>query len=195
MIETDVLVIGSGGAGLRAAIEADSKDVTAETLRARLDVIRYTFIQQYAHKGNRWGTKWAGNVEIYKPFENVIDEYYTQWKQAERITTVAEFFDILGIYQQILNLVINVIEGDLSEEKREIIYLKIEQMFKHYSDLEIVKKNPELSKITFERKKWTNNEDKFILSHSIDKSIEELRRTKKSITIRLWRLKNDESTV
>jgi len=28
MIETDVLVIGSGGAGLRASIEADSKDVT-----------------------------------------------------------------------------------------------------------------------------------------------------------------------
>ena len=99
-------------------IAADAKDVTAETLRARLDVIRHTFIQQYAHEGNRWGSKWAGNVEIYKPFENVIDEYYTQWKQAERITTVAEFFDILGIYQQILNLVINVIEGHLSKKKK-----------------------------------------------------------------------------
>ncbi len=155
-------------------IAADSKDVTAETLRARLDVIRYTFIQQYAHKGNRWGTKWAGNVEIYKPFEDVIDEYYTQWKQAERITTVAEFFDILGIYQQILNLVINVIEGDLSKEKREIIYVKIEQMFKHYSDLEIVKKNPELSKITFGRRVGFNiinidpmNCDMFIVEKQI----------------------------
>ena len=155
-------------------IAADSKDVTAETLRARLDVIRYTFIQQYAHKGNRWGTKWAGNVEIYKPFENVIDEYYTQWKQAERITTVAEFFDILGIYQQILNLVINVIEGHLSEERKEIIYVKIEQMFKHYSDLEIVKKNPELSKITFERRVGFNiinidpmNCDMFIVEKQI----------------------------
>ena len=155
-------------------IAADSKDVTAETLRARLDVIRYTFIQQYAHKGNRWGTKWAGNVEIYKPFEDVIDEYYTQWKQAERITTVAEFFDILGIYQQILNLVINVIEGHLSEERKEIIYVKIEQMFKHYSDLEIVKKNPELSKITFERRVGFNiinidpmNCDMFIVEKQI----------------------------
>lgn len=155
-------------------IAADSKDVTAETLRARLDVIRYTFIQQYAHKGNRWGTKWAGNVEIYKPFENVIDEYYTQWKQAERITTVAEFFDILGIYQQILNLVINVIEGHLSEERKEIIYVKIEQMFKHYSDLEIVKKNPELTKITFERRVGFNiinidpmNCDMFIVEKQI----------------------------
>jgi len=132
-------------------IGADAKDVTAEILRARLDVIRHTFIQQYAHKGNKWGSKWAGNVEIYKPFEDIIDEYYSQWKQAEQITTVAEFFDFLGIFQQILNLVINVIEGHLSEEKKQIIYEKIEQMFKHYTNLEIVKKNPELRKITFER--------------------------------------------
>ncbi len=138
--ETNLLFIG-----------ADSKDVTAEILRARLDVIRHTFIQQYAHKGNRWGSKWAGNVEIYKPFEDVIDEYYTQWKQAERITTVAEFFDFLGIFQQILNLVINVIEGHLSEERKQIIYERIEEIYKHYSNLEVVKKNPELRKISFER--------------------------------------------
>jgi hypothetical protein len=114
-------------------------------------VIRYSFIQQYANDKNRWKGKWAGNVEIYQPFEQVIDEYYTQWKQAERITTVAEFFDILGIFQQILNLVINVIEGRLLEEKKLKVYEKIEDMFKNYSDVEIVKKNPELSKITFER--------------------------------------------
>lgn len=133
-------------------IGADSKQVTTDTLRSRLDVIRHTFIQQYANEKNRWGTKWAGNVEIYKPFENVIDEYYTQWKQAERITTVAEFFDMLGIFQQILNLVINVIEGHLTEEKKQSIYEKIEDMFKNYSKLDIVKKNPELSNITFQRK-------------------------------------------
>ena len=138
--ETNLLFIG-----------ADSKDVSADTLRSRLDVIRHTFIQQYANEKNRWGSKWAGNVEIYKPFEDVIDEFYTQWKQAERITTVAEFFDILGIFQQILNLVINVIEGHLSDKKKRRIYQKIEKMFENYSNIEIVKKNPELSKITFER--------------------------------------------
>ncbi|MFW9973393.1 MAG: hypothetical protein ACFFDF_24630, partial [Candidatus Odinarchaeota archaeon] len=132
-------------------IAADSKEVKAEILRARLDVIRQTFIQQYANEKNVWGSKWAGNVEIYKPFEQVIDEFYTQWKQAEHITTVAEFFDIIGIFQQILNLVINVIEGHLSERKKRVIYNRIEEMFKQYSNLEIVKKNPELSKITFEK--------------------------------------------
>jgi len=137
-------------------IGADSKQVSGDILRARLDVIRHTFIRQYANEKNRWGSKWAGNVEIYKPFEEVIDEYYTQWKQAEQITTVAEFFDMLGIFQQILNLVINVIEGHLSDKRKGKIYKKIEKMFQNYENLEIVKKNPELCKINFQRKTGVN---------------------------------------
>ena len=138
--ETNLLFIG-----------ADSKEVTTDMLRSRLGVIRDTFIQEYANEKNRWKGKWAGNVEIYQPFEQIIDKYYTQWKQAERVTTVGEFFDFQGISQQILNLVINVIEGHLSKKKKYNIYKKIEKMFHDYSNLEIVKKNIELSKITFER--------------------------------------------
>ena len=138
--ETNLLFIG-----------ADSRAVRGDILRARLDIIRVTFIQQYAHDKNRWKGKWAGNVEIYKPFEKVIEEYYSQWQQAERITTVAEFFDILGIFQQILNLAVNVVEGHLTEGKKALIYNKIERMFGNYYDSEIIKENPELSSITFER--------------------------------------------
>lgn len=137
-------------------IAADSKAISTDMLRSRLDVIRHTFIQQYANSKNRWKDKWTGNVEVYKPFENVIDEYYTQWIQAERITTVAEFFDILGIFQQILNLIMNVIEGHLFAKKKQRIYKKIEKMFKNYTKLEIVKKNPELSNIVFHRKTGIN---------------------------------------
>ncbi|MFW9876055.1 MAG: hypothetical protein ACFFG0_23375, partial [Candidatus Thorarchaeota archaeon] len=138
--ETNLLFIG-----------ADSKEVSGDTLRSRLDVIRHTFIQLYANEKNRWGSKWAGNVEIYKSFENIIDEYYTQWKQAEHISTVAEFVDMLGIFQQILNLIINVIEGHFSQKKKNKIYKKIDNMFQNYFQLDIVKKNPELSSITFQR--------------------------------------------
>ena len=132
-------------------IGAAEKDVSTDTLRARLDVIRVTFIQQYASEKNRWQGKWAGNVEIYKPFEKIIDEFYTQWQQAERITTVAEFFDILGIFQQIFNLAMNVIEGRLSAEKKMVIYEAIEKIFENYTESEVVKDNPELRSITFER--------------------------------------------
>ncbi len=137
-------------------IAADTKDVSADMLRSRLDVIRNTFIEQYLNDKAFWLNRWNGNVEIYKPFEKTIDEFYTQWKQAEHITTVAEFFDILGIFQQILNLVINVIESHLLPEKKEIIYNRIGEMFEHYVGHDYVRNNPELSKITFNRESGIN---------------------------------------
>ncbi len=137
-------------------IAADTKDVSADMLRSRLDVIRNTFIEQYLNDKAYWLNRWNGNVEIYKPFEKTIDEFYTQWKQAEHITTVAEFFDILGIFQQILNLVINVIESHLLPEKKEVIYNRIEKMFEHYAGHDYVRNNPELSKITFNRESGIN---------------------------------------
>ncbi len=138
--ETNLLFIG-----------ADSRAVRGDILRARLDIIRVTFIQQYASEKNRWQGKWAGNVEIYKPFEKVIDEFYTQWQQAERIGHIAEFFDILGIFQQVLNLAMNVVEGHLSKKKKVVVYKKIEKMFENYTESDVVKENPELRNITFER--------------------------------------------
>lgn len=132
-------------------IAADLKTTRADILRARLDIIRVTFIQEYASEKSRWQGKWAGNVEIYRPFEKIIDEYYTQWQQAESVTTLAEFFDILGIFQQITNLTINIIEGHVSEEKKQIIYEKIEKTLEDNANLEIFKENPDLNNITFEK--------------------------------------------
>ena len=137
-------------------IAADSKEVKADILRARLDVIRHTFIEQYMNDESHWMERWNGNVEIYKPFEKIIDEFYTQWKQAEHITTVAEFFDILGVFQQILNLLINIIESHFYNEKKAILYASIESMFRNYSDHEYVKNHPELGKITFQRESGIN---------------------------------------
>ena len=138
--ETNLLFIG-----------ADSKEVSADMLRARLDVIRNTFIQLYANNKHSWKGKWTGNVELYKPFEEVIDEYYTQWKEAEKVTTLADFYNMLQICQQILNLVINIIEGHLNNRKKKRIYYKIEDNLEKYENLEIMDNNPEISKITFER--------------------------------------------
>jgi len=42
------------------------------------------------------------------------------------------------------------------------------------------------------RKKWNKEQDKFILSNSIEESMKILNRTKESIEMRLWRLKNQK---
>lgn len=48
-------------------------------------------------------------------------------------------------------------------------------------------------KKSFLVKNWTNLEDQFILTHSLEESTQNLGRTIKSIQIRLWRLKNGKN--
>jgi len=137
-------------------IAADTKDVTSDLIRARLDIIRQAFIEEYVRSKEYWKDHWFGSTDAFHPFKDVITEYYTQWKQAEAIKGVAEFFDILGIFQQLLNLLQNVIEGHFSDEKKEMVYSAIEEMFENYSNSEYYKAHPELSSIDFHRKTGIN---------------------------------------
>ncbi|MBD3338732.1 MAG: hypothetical protein GF353_06475 [Candidatus Lokiarchaeota archaeon] len=132
-------------------IAAGGKDTKAEMLRAQLNVIKQAFRQEYIEKNGEWRKNWNGNIEMFKPFKKKIEEFHSHWIAAETITTIAEFFDILGIFQQILNLLVNVIEDHLSSESKSNIYDRIDKMFHRFSNLKMVKEHPELSKITFSR--------------------------------------------
>jgi hypothetical protein len=138
-------------------IAASEKNVHGDMLKARLNIIMQTFIEQYV-KGDKeeWKKLWKGNTDLFTPFKEVIDEYYSQWLTAENITTIAEYFDILGIFQQILNLLINVIEGHISPLKKEKIYRQIEKMFENYSKHDYVKTSSELRKFHFDKNSGIN---------------------------------------
>lgn len=137
-------------------IAADDKAVGSELIRSRLNVIKHAFLEEYVRDEEYWAKSWIGNTDIFEPFKQVIDEYYTQWKQAEVVMDVAEFFDLLGIFQQILNLLQNVIEGHLTLVKKDMIYSKIEHMFKNYANNDYVQSNEELKKISFNRNSGIN---------------------------------------
>lgn len=132
-------------------IAADSKDVNSNILKGRLNVIKQEFLLRFVKDKTQWNNLWKGNVKIFDSFRDLIDEYYSQWKQVEKISTLAEYFDILGIFQQILNLIFNIIEGHISGVAKEAILSHIEHLFEYYSKHEIMKKEPELNKITFQR--------------------------------------------
>jgi hypothetical protein len=132
-------------------IAAAEKDVNSDILKARLHIIKQTFIQEYAQDKEAWKTLWKGNTDLFNPFKDVIDEYYTQWLTAENITALAEYFDILGVFQQILNLLINVIEAHFQPNNKEKIYKRIENMFENYLRHDYVQQHPELCKFSFNR--------------------------------------------
>ncbi len=137
-------------------IAAGGKDVNAEILRPRLNVIRQAFIQEFVKdKGQDWRKSWTGNVEMFNPFKEVIDQYYNDWLAAESVTSIAEFYDILGIFQQLLFDILSVLHR-FNEDSRERVYKKIEVMFENYQNNDYVKSNPELCKISFSRETGIN---------------------------------------
>lgn len=136
-------------------VAAGPKDVNAEILRARLNVIRQAFVQEYFSEKEKLKKKWNGNVETYLPFKKIIDQFYSDWLAAETISTIAEFYDILGIFQQIFFDVLGTVQK-ISMISKVRVYNKIEKMFENYKNNEYVKNNPELSKISFSRDSGIN---------------------------------------
>ena len=136
-------------------VAAGPKDVNAEILRARLNVIRQAFVQEYFSEKEKIKKKWNGNVETYLPFKKIIDQFYSDWLAAETISTIAEFYDILGIFQQIFFDVLGTVQK-ISMISKVRVYNKIEKMFENYKNNEYVKNNPELSKISFSRDSGIN---------------------------------------
>ena len=137
-------------------IAAAAKDEKAEMLRARLNVIKQSFYSQFLKEKQDFSEIWNGNVEMFRPFKDTIDEYYENWLAAENVTTIAEFFDILGAFQQLFFDILAIVQHKLPELKKERILRSISKMFANYRENDYVKQNPELSKITFSRDSGIN---------------------------------------
>ncbi len=138
-------------------VAAADKNVSSNILKARLSIIKQTFLEKYVLSDlEKWKKTWKGNTDLFTPFKQIIDEYYSQWLRAEDISTIAEYWDILGVFQQILNLLMNVIEAHVKPNQREVIYNRIESMFQNYLTHDYVKNNPELSKFAFNRMSGIN---------------------------------------
>ena len=131
-------------------VAASEKTVSSSILKARLNIIKQTFIAEFVSDAESWKALWKGNTDHFNPFKKVIEEYYSQWLTAENITTIAEFYDILGVFQQILNLLMNLIEAHMGQNKKQRIYLRIESMFENYLSHDYVRQHPELSKFSFD---------------------------------------------
>jgi len=127
-------------------VAADTKNVKTENLMGRLNVIKKAFIEEYHEVLG----KWEGNTTIFSPFSNVIEDYYNQWGEVETLTHVADFFDILGVYQQILIMLRNIIEGKMYSKSKISILNRIAKIYNS------LKSKEELKNISFSKDSWFN---------------------------------------
>ncbi|MFX1304927.1 MAG: hypothetical protein ACFE9X_16350 [Promethearchaeota archaeon] len=137
-------------------VAADTKNVKTEMLMGRLNVIKNSFIKEFKPTWVKKGHTWDGDINVFLPFLNEIEDYYNQWGEVEDLEQVADFFDILGIFQKILIMLRNIIEKKMYSKSKSFILDKIEKMYKKFKTQEDFKDTPELKNISFNKESWFN---------------------------------------
>ena len=100
-------------------VAADSKEFETEMLRGRLDVIGNAFIKAYKTVFKERGNTWDGDINVFLPFISIIESYYAQWEQVANVSLMAEFFDLLGVFQHLLILLRKIIEEKMYSTKND----------------------------------------------------------------------------
>ncbi len=137
-------------------VVADVKDVKTEILMGRLNVLKVAFLKEFEKVWIKKKHSWDGNMKVYMPFLKVIEDYYGQWEEVESLTQVADFFDILGVFQQIFILLRNILEKKMYTKSKIIILDRIQKVYNNFREEEEYKSQPELENITFSKESWFN---------------------------------------
>jgi hypothetical protein len=137
-------------------VAADTKDTKTEFILARLNVIRNAFIKQFDSIWEKRGHNWDGDINIFLPFLNEIEDYHDQWEEFEDLAKTADFFDVLGIFQKVLIMLRNVIENRMYSKSKTTILNKIEEMYKTFTTKKDFKNTPALKNIAFTKESWFN---------------------------------------
>ncbi len=136
-------------------VAADTKHTKTEFLKGRLIVIKNAFIKKYESIWKKKGN-WDGNINRFRPFVKEIEDYYNQWTEIESLNQVADFFDILGVFQKVLIMLRNVIEHKMYSKSKRMVLNKINLMFETFEAGQDFQNNPELKNISFSKESWFN---------------------------------------
>ncbi len=137
-------------------VAADTKIINTEILKSRLNVIKNAFIKEFEPTWVKKKYSWDGDINIFLPFLDVLEDYYNQWGEVESLTHVADFFDILGVIQKIFIMLRNVVENRMYSKSKTMILNRIEKFYDDFKNQEQCKSEPELKNISFSKEDWFN---------------------------------------
>ena len=137
-------------------VAADNKNIKTEIIKGKLNAIKNSFIKQFKSVWEKRGETWDGDLNVFSPFLKTLEDYYHQWEEVENVTQIADFFDILGIFQQILILLRNIVEKRMYSKSKKIILDRIEEKYIKISQEDDFKEQDELNNITFSKDSWFN---------------------------------------
>ncbi len=135
-------------------VAAGTKEMKTEILKTRLNVIKNAFIKEFDPVWERKGHNWDGDINIFLPFLKLIEDYYNQWQEVETLTQTADFFDILGIFQNIFIMLRNIVEKKMYSKSKNEILDQINLVYESYQNQDACKNEPELKNISFSKESW-----------------------------------------
>ena len=137
-------------------VAAENKNIKTEIVLGRLEAIKKAFVEKYKSLFKKRGDSWDGNVKVFLPFAHVIEDYYKQWGEGETLNQVADLYDILRIFQQILIKLGNIVNNRMYSKSRNIILNLMEEAYNSLLQRKKFRSQPELKNITFSKETWFN---------------------------------------
>ncbi|MHA2184889.1 MAG: hypothetical protein ACXAAI_07800 [Promethearchaeota archaeon] len=172
-------------------VAASEKDMDTQILKGRLNVIRNAFLKEFTPTWEKKGKTWDGDINVFLPFLQLIEDYYNQWEEVESLTRVADFFDILGIFQNIFILMRNIIENKMYSKSRNGILIDIDTFYNTYTNRKDFKCDPELGNISFTKEGWFDIVDINLIKCDKDLVIKHLKSLITVVVNTLKRVKGD----
>lgn len=129
-------------------VAADHKRGNADLMRARLDVIVKQFAAKYGitlEKVSKGGIF----VKEFQAFDDDLDTLREEWHQAESIMDAGELFDMLGVFQQLLDHCTAMIQNLRESRVRDSILGTLKAFSTELQAIFDVTQYPEFQKVTF----------------------------------------------
>lgn len=130
-------------------IAACDKECNSTVMQERLSVIQKMFITTFGINKDFWDD-WDGNTSKFSSFNEIVTTLQAQWAKANEMMNVGVIFDLLGIYQEILYLMIKIINENFGALMHEEIlrnihgykkkieqWLKTEAIFDRYRIIDL----------------------------------------------------------
>lgn len=111
-------------------VAADSKDNKTEILTGRLLIIKKTFTEMFKDLFVKRGNSWDGNLNVFSPFLDTLEDYYSQWEEVNTLNQLAEVYDVLRVFQQIIIILGNLVDNRMYRKIRSRVLKEIEFNYK-----------------------------------------------------------------
>ena len=94
-------------------IAADSKDQNSKVMRSRLNIILKLFVKNFHIDLGYWEQE-AINLELFSKFKHELNNLEQQWIEADETRDLGHIMDLLGVFQQVLIIYIDLIKANIT---------------------------------------------------------------------------------